>query len=111
MLNFQGVVSHSAVDGAVHLQFEVDGAAVDAAMAAGQYGATSSTADALNHANFSRIVSLAKGHHVVLLQAKTPDGADLTVENAAWPGRLSATRLSGDAVLAHGVDSKVQAIF
>lgn len=111
LLNFQGVVSHSAVDGAVHLQFDVDGNPVDAAMADGQYAATSSTADALNHANFSRIVSLSKGHHVLKLQAKTPDGASLTLENATWPGRLSASRLSHDAVLAHGVDSKVQAIF
>lgn len=54
---------------------------------------------------------LTKGAHVVKLQANASVVTDVTIAGAAYDCRLFAMRSTADAALAHGVDSKVQAIF
>lgn len=57
------------------------------------------------------VLRLAKGSHVVKLQANASVATDVTIAGAVHDCRLFAMRTTADAVLAHGVDSKVQSVY
>lgn len=61
--------------------------------------------------SFGVVLRLTKGAHVVKLQANASVATDVTIDGAAFDCRLIAQRLTGDAVLAHGVDAKTQVVF
>jgi hypothetical protein len=106
VLNFQGNLVGATTDTAA-LRFFVNGVAQPAL---NLWATTFLANDLQRHANFSHHVSLPKGEHTVAMEA-TVTGAGVAIDGANFDCRFSATRVSSDATLAHGVGSKVQGIY
>lgn len=102
-LDFQGRLT--GVNGeAATLHFYVDG---NPATTLPQYEHTFLTGDLDDNLQISLPLMLTKGHHVVSLWANADSGGH-QVDGATVDCRFSATRVSNDAALGQGVNSKVQ---
>lgn len=103
VLNFQGNILGGGA-GALTMGFLVDGVAATTLPLMGFtfIGATQLPV------NFSLPVALSKGEHKIALTANDVGTAGHTINGAAFDSRFSATRLTNDATLGHGVGSKVQ---
>ena len=105
-LNFQGQLSGVTAEAAT-LAFYVDGAA---STTLPQLVHTFLTGQLTTDVSISLPVMLTKGEHKVALWANAASGGH-AIEGTVVDCRLSATRASNAAALAHGVDSKVQGIY
>lgn len=108
-VGFQGVIANA--NGAAQtcdLNLVVDGVNATTLPIAGVQLALTTGKE---HVRAAVIVRLTKGHHVLKLQANASVITDVTVAGAAYDCRLFANRVTADAVLAHGVDSKNQVSF
>jgi len=107
VLNFQGNLLGANADSAT-MAFQVNGVTQPTLPL---YGTTFLTGTLQKPANFSLHVTLAKGDHKVALLGNDVGSGSVTIDGAAFDCRFSATRVSNAAVLAHGVDSKVQGVY
>jgi hypothetical protein len=105
-LRFQGAILGGGAGGFT-MGFSVDGAASPTLQVASHLFVGT---ERLN-LNVMHTIKLSKGEHVVALTANDVATAGHTIDGAVVHSVFSATRSSDDAVLAHGVDSKVQNIF
>ena len=102
-LNFQGNILGVAT-AVLLMGFSVDGAAATALPLLGH----TFLAGALQlPVNFTLPLALTKGEHTIALTGGTATAA-ASVDGAAFDCRFSATRVSNDATLGQGVNSKVQ---
>jgi len=103
ILDFQGQVSGVTAELLV-MNFEVDGAAASVLPLLSHTFLTGQLAD---EAKFSLCVKLTKGEHKVALTANAASGGH-AIEGTTVRCAFSATRVSSDATLGQGVNSKVQ---
>ncbi len=97
-----GTVLCGGADSLIQFKLMVDGTSVSTLPLA----ANDLVAAKTEYLNIAKTVRLAKGRHVLKLQSNVSTAA--TLKGATYDALLFAKRLSADAVLAHGVDSKVQ---
>jgi hypothetical protein len=102
-LGASGTLLSGAAASTTDFQFVVDGTATTTLPLG---NVTITAAATKGPLGLYQVVRLTKGRHVVKLQANA--SAATTLKGTAYDCRLVARRDSADAVLAHGVDSKVQ---
>jgi hypothetical protein len=102
-LGFTATILAGGAASQIDFQFMVDGVAATAFPSA---GLDITVAAKKAFLAMPLVVRLSKGRHVVKLQANATAAA--SIKGTAYDCRLFAKRETADAVLAHGVDSKVQ---